>query len=65
LENIGVNKMAGALRKVLKIFTFPVFVGLWIVGWSLYAIGDNEQLLKKDQKILIIEKNVIKNPLKN
>jgi len=51
--------MAGALRKVLKIFAFPVFVGFWIVGWSLYSTGDNEQLLKKNQKILVIERNVI------
>jgi hypothetical protein len=57
--------MQGALRKVLKIFGFPAFVGIWIVGWSLCSICDEktcseEQLLKENQKILVIERNAIK-----
>lgn len=52
--------MQGAFRKVLKIFGFPVFIGIWVVGWSLCSTCDEEQLLKENQKILVIERNAIK-----
>jgi hypothetical protein len=30
-------------RRITILLLFPIIVLLWIVGWSLYSIGDNQK----------------------
>ncbi|MDG6223584.1 MAG: hypothetical protein IAX21_10185 [Candidatus Bathyarchaeota archaeon] len=57
---IGEKTMSGAIRKIGKIVAFPVFIGLWIIGWSLYSKGDNAQVSNKNRKIIWINSKTYK-----
>ena len=50
------NQMEGAILKLGKILAFPVLIGIWLIGWTLYSKGDNAQVSDQNRKILIIKR---------
>jgi hypothetical protein len=53
-------KMAGTIRKIAKIFAFPVFVGIWLAGWTLYSNNEDAQVSEEKWKMIIIPNEAYK-----
>ena len=53
-------KMVGAIRKIAKIVAFPVFVGVWLAGWTLYSNNPKAQVSDEKWKMIIIPREACK-----
>ncbi len=61
LEQIqGENQMMGTILKIAKIVAFPVLVGIWLTGWTLYSRDPNAQVSDEKWKMIIIPREEYK-----
>jgi len=46
--------MMRTILKIVKIIAFPVLVGIWLTGWTLYSNNPKAQVSDKQWKLVII-----------
>ena len=46
--------MKRTILKIAKIVAFPVLVGIWLTGWTLYSNNPNAQVSDDKWKMIII-----------
>jgi len=55
LEDIqGEKQMKKTILKIAKIVAFPILVGIWITGWTLYSNNPKAQVSDEKWKMIII-----------
>ena len=48
------NQMMGTILKIAKIVAFPILVGIWLTGWTMYSKHPNGQVSDEKWKMIII-----------
>ncbi|MEJ2125965.1 MAG: hypothetical protein P8X87_01880 [Candidatus Bathyarchaeota archaeon] len=46
--------MMRTILKIARIIAFPVLVGIWLTGWTLYSNNPKAQVSDKEWKMVII-----------
>jgi hypothetical protein len=50
----GEKQMKRTILKIAKIVAFPVLVGIWLAGWTLYSNNPKAQVSDEKWKMIII-----------